>query len=412
MAGDGAGRPAQSSVEAVRHSDDALVAGVAAPSKQAVSSTVEEEAMAGTTSQLGSSLRPISTDRLMQPTAESASSVAPLATYSQFLELLKQPSAEAAVKEVREFIGEFPANLTRPQAARRIHSFLSDICQQLLAVRTFVNALGGTMEEAQDATLDHLEKFVVLKLYKLLFRHAAADVREDERVGRCLRDVSASMQMPTLSKEHGESFAQAVEELRKVDQYKAPRDKAFVMLRVYRTIESLLAEDVFLARANVYDGDERGDGCEQVSALSAALELAIVEASPQNLFSNIEFTRAFHHPSRVSAEERDCVSHFSQALATVAGVANSRMGAGVAGGSSGSLFQEASGSAIAWATSPMHQAETSSAWLADAGVTFQFEGRSAEDLLVGEVDVLLEEYHRMAQALRELVGIQATGSPR
>jgi hypothetical protein len=330
-----------------------------------------------------------------------------LATYSQFLELLKQPSAEAAVKEVREFIGEFPANLTRPQAARRIHSFLSDICQQLLAIRTFVNALGGTMEDAQDVTLDHLEKFVVLKLYKLLFRHAAADVREDERVGRCLREASASALVPDeLSKEHGESFSLALEEIRKVDQYKAPRDKAFVMLRAYRIIESLIAEDTFSARAMVYDGDDGGERCEQQVSIPGALEVAIVEAAPQNLFSNIEFTRAFRHPSRLTAEERDCLGHFSQALSSIAGVPNPRMGAGLVGGA---LARDASGASnLAWAASL--KVEASPAWLVDAGVTFQFEGRSAEDLLVGEVDVLLEEYHRMARALRELAGVPSTGS--
>lgn len=31
----------------------------------------------------------------------------------------------------------------------------------------------------------------------------------------------------------------------------------------------------------------------------------------------------------------------------------------------------------------------------DAGVTFTFEDRTAEDLLFGEVEALLDEYHKM-----------------
>lgn len=279
-------------------------------------------------------------------------------------------------------------------ATQRIASNLP----QLLAVRAFVSAIGGSMEEVQEVTLDHLEKFVVLKLYKLLFRHAAADVREDERIGRCLRDASASTSLPTFSKEHSERFAQAVEELRKVDQYKAPREKAFVMLRACRIIEALVAEDAFPARRQAYDGEDRGDRCEEVSALCGALEIVVVEAAPQNLFSNIEFTRAFRHPSRIIAEERELLNQLSQALAAVAGVRPMH--------ASGSLAQESLASAAAWASAP----QASPTWLADAGITFLFEGRSAEDLLVGEVDELLEEYHRMARALRELAGVSVAGS--
>jgi hypothetical protein len=42
----------------------------------------------------------------------------------------------------------------------------------------------GVLQTAQPAE--------VLKLYKLLFRHAPADLREDERVEKCIRAASAS----------------------------------------------------------------------------------------------------------------------------------------------------------------------------------------------------------------------------
>lgn len=41
-------------------------------------------------------------------------------------------------------------------------------------------------------------------------------------------------------------------------------------------------------------------------------------------------------------------------------------------------------------------------WLMDAGVTFNFEDRSAPDLLFGEVEELLDEYQKMICALRDL----------
>lgn len=55
------------------------------------------------------------------------------------MERFKHPSAQAVVNEIRDFVNEFPANLTRLQAARRIHHFLGQVTPKLLQV-------GGEME--------------------------------------------------------------------------------------------------------------------------------------------------------------------------------------------------------------------------------------------------------------------------
>jgi len=63
----------------------------------------------------------------------------PRYSYSHFVERFKHPSAQAVVNEIRDFVNEFPANLTRLQAARRIHHFLGQVTPKLLQV-------GGEME--------------------------------------------------------------------------------------------------------------------------------------------------------------------------------------------------------------------------------------------------------------------------
>ena len=55
-------------------------------------------------------------------------------SYSHFVERFKHPSAQAVVNEIRDFVNEFPANLTRLQAARRIHHFLGQVTPKLLQV--------------------------------------------------------------------------------------------------------------------------------------------------------------------------------------------------------------------------------------------------------------------------------------
>eukprot|EP00438_Fugacium_kawagutii_P014358 Skav227970 [mRNA] locus=scaffold5474:38904:42285:+ [translate_table: standard] len=60
---------------------------------------------------------------------------------------------QAVVNEIRDFVNDFPANLSRLMAARRIHEFLGKATP------------------------------------KLLFRHDPADIREDERADRALREA-------------------------------------------------------------------------------------------------------------------------------------------------------------------------------------------------------------------------------
>jgi len=77
------------------------------------------------------------------------------------------------VDKVREFLNQFPPSLSRPQAARRIHDFLATPVPTLAAAKVFAEADG----DGGDATFiaaEGLEKFLVLKLFKLLFRHAPA----------------------------------------------------------------------------------------------------------------------------------------------------------------------------------------------------------------------------------------------
>lgn len=44
---------------------------------------------------------------------------------------------EVVVNEIRDFVNAFPANLSRLEAARRIHQFLAQVTPKLLQVQAF-----------------------------------------------------------------------------------------------------------------------------------------------------------------------------------------------------------------------------------------------------------------------------------
>jgi len=272
------------------------------------------------------------------------------------------------VNQVRDFVMDFRPNLPRSEAARRIHEFVTATAPVLAASEAFAG--DGGVAIATDEAAEGLEKFVVLKLHKVLFRHSLADVREDEHAERCLQQASSSLE--ELPLEMHAQLGAAAAELRKVDQYRAPRDKVVVLLNAYRIVEGAVGDYRRAVVAGHAASESPGGAGEEERLLTRMLEAVVVQAAPPNFFSNLEFSRYFRHPSRRTAEERRCIPAFALALTRVTG--------GAAAASTADLPQ----------------------WLTDAGVTLRFESRSADDLLVGEVDELLDEYHRLLQALRDL----------
>jgi len=308
--------------------------------------------------------------------------------HQQFLDRLKHQSAQSVVNEVRDFVTCFTADLSRRQAARRIHDFVSDVTPRLTQTKAFADL---SADEATEVAMEGIEKFVVLKLHKLLFRHSPADLREDEHVESCIRAASSSSSLPAgLSAQALKTFEEAVVELQQLDQYRAPRDKAVCMLNAYRLVEGILVEEAFnKGSAKDNDADEEG------GLLRRLLVALITRSASPNFYSNVEFVQAFRHPSRVTAEEQQSFRELSAALAAVIGSARSARG-GAADGGAGSDVGEALG---ADAGGPLPD------WLVDAGVTFHFEGHSAGDLKVGDLDELFDGYRKMARALRELAGV-------
>lgn len=281
--------------------------------------------------------------------------------YHQFIEKFRHPSSQAIVNEVRSFVTWFPMSLPRALAARRIHSFLTDTTPKLLAVDAFVQ---DTSDGAQRGAAEGLERFVVLKLHKLLFRHSLADLAEDDRVDRCIRESPLGALPFDPSSGMSSHFDAAISELRKVVHFRAPRDKVVCLLNAYHLIEAILESTV--------QQSEEKDLC-----MHHLLTALIIHAAPPNIFSNVEYAVAFRHPVRITAEEQSCLQDFRKTLLMV-------------------VKQSGTDPAT------LMSSEDLPSWLSNAGVSFRFETRSSTDVNVGEVEDLLSEYHRMVEVLQEL----------
>lgn len=217
------------------------------------------------------------------------------ADYKVFLEMFKHSSAQSVVNLVREFVLKFSANLSRPSAARKIHDFLADATDRLVRTEVFANS---GIEDVHVQAAEFLEKFVVLKLHKVLFRHDPNDFAEDERIEQGLQQPGLDV-LPFQDNEG--RLDQAITELRKIDQYRAPRDKSVCMMNAV----GMVNEELKLRGIEVNLHEK-----VNIDVFLQVLTAVVVRAAPQNFFSNVQFTSHFRDPARMSPDERLIIQQF------------------------------------------------------------------------------------------------------
>jgi len=348
---------------------------VPASAVQAVSPAVSATAAAA----------PAGDDALVRKTAEKSS-------YQTFLDRFRHPSSQDVINEVRDFVTDFPNDLTRLQAAQRVHDFLSVTTPRLAASEVFVEERS---EEARRGVEEHFERFVLTKLHKVLYRNLPADIKQDEIADQRLQEkqqASAGRGSlgPELSEESQELFVKATDCLRMINQYQIPGSKVICMLNAYRLVDNVVEELRWKGEAaatnTVDDANNLEGSVEEGTILRRVLQALVIEAAPPNFFSNVEFAAAFRHPPRTTAEERRCLRDFSAALGAATGVTPRVPTLAIGAGGS-------------WTWGGF---EDLPLWLEGTGVSFRFEGAEAGNLLIGEVDELLGAYHRMASVLGSL----------
>eukprot|EP00927_Polykrikos_kofoidii_P046745 TRINITY_DN40883_c0_g1_i1.p1 TRINITY_DN40883_c0_g1~~TRINITY_DN40883_c0_g1_i1.p1 ORF type:complete len:423 (-),score=54.01 TRINITY_DN40883_c0_g1_i1:95-1273(-) len=218
----------------------------------------------------------------------------PQSGFSLFRERLKHPSAQIVVHKMREFVQLFPQTLPRAEAARRLHQFLGTILEMMMVDCAVFAA--ETDDEAKASTAEGLEKFLISLMHARLFATEATDAIEDA----IIRKRIVSLQWITfhhlgVPSVDATLLDLAVQELRRMDSYKAPRDKLVCIINACRVINDVLKLTL----------EEKGASKRPMSAddFLPLLILCVTRANPPRLNSNLEFIAAFRHPSRLVAED-------------------------------------------------------------------------------------------------------------
>ena len=253
--------------------------------------------------------------------------------YHTFLDKLKQPGAADVVKSIKGFVINFKAGRLPGLEARSIDSDSNDDDDEdwsasnmpgsgnpmSAIVRNFLNTTiarlrahdlwRGCDEIEWQNTVEGLEKFLMGKVYSKAFAPTASDKRRDKDIERKIATLAfiqpKHLDIRNVDRgDYEDDWELAAGELRKVNSYRAPRDKVVCILNCCRVVTKLLTK----AAGSV--GSLPG-----ADEFLPALIYTVLRANPENLHSNIEYIASFRNPSCLTSEPGYFFTHLTSAVA-------------------------------------------------------------------------------------------------
>jgi len=215
------------------------------------------------------------------------------------------------ILQLRDFVTHFPRQLPREEAARRIHRFLNSTLDMMMTECVVFAA--DADKEGKANTAEGLEKFLLSRLHARVFATEPSDSKEDDALRRQIGQLQwvdfENLGIPAVDPS---LLDLAVSELRRIDSYKAPRDKLVCILNACRVINDVL-------KRTLEESSASGAKTQSFSAddFLPLLIYACIKANPPRLHSNLEFVAAFRHPSRLVAEDAYFLTALQSAAAFV-----------------------------------------------------------------------------------------------
>ncbi len=219
--------------------------------------------------------------------------------FQRFLDQIKHRSAEPIAQYLRSFLKEFSKRVwTTTEQVKIISDFQDFIASKMQNFPPF-----SSMDEHDfDNALEGMEKLIMNRLYNKTFSpEIPLKRRDDSHEEDVIRDSileeklkiwrwveGRHLDLPASFLQNGDAFVRlASEELLKINNFRAPRDKVICMLNCCKVIFGLLRQS---------KTEENAD------AFLPILIYIVLKAQPKNLVSNINYIQRFRSQDRLSGE--------------------------------------------------------------------------------------------------------------
>ncbi|PWZ03524.1 hypothetical protein BCV70DRAFT_197734 [Testicularia cyperi] len=232
--------------------------------------------------------------------------------FNRFLEQMKHRTAQPVSEYVRSFIKGFAKKPYRTQdQVKLIFDFLDFIAARMRECEVWQNLSESDFENAKEA----IEKLVMNRLYPYTFTPAVqkegrwavqTDDLERDRVLKQRMNLFSWLREEHLDVpvgDHSRGFIEfSIQELLKINHYKAPRDKLICILNCCKVIFGMIRHLSTQENADTF---------------IPVLIFVVLKANPDNLISNVEYISRFRSPERLSSESGYYLSSLMGAIAFI-----------------------------------------------------------------------------------------------
>lgn len=227
---------------------------------------------------------------------------------TQFLTKMADSRASDLVGLVTSFVQQVQRKEVEPERdAQQVQEFLDTAESRLRSHELWRDSSPAEL----DASGEDLERYIMKKLHNRCFASDDRDRRMDAHLSARIAHLSAILQPEHLdlpSRLRNESsISVASQELRRMNQYKAPRDKLQSVLNCCRVVSKQALSSSSCSNSEAEPRSSADD-------ILPVLILALLRANPPQLWSNIEYIRRFRGSSRLHGES---MYYFTNAVSAV-----------------------------------------------------------------------------------------------
>ncbi|KAG0294353.1 hypothetical protein BGZ96_001348 [Linnemannia gamsii] len=209
--------------------------------------------------------------------------------FHKFLEQMRHRSAKPIIGYFHSFLKEFDKKpWTVNEQIKIIHDFLEFITGKMEMCELWRNVSDQEFENAREG----IEKLVMNRLFGYTFSPSTTDDAERDEVLtqkiRIFRWIKPE-HLDIPDSPHNTAYLdKAQDELKKINGYKAPRDKVICILNCCKFIFTLIRRS---------EGNSKG-----ADTFLPILIYVVLQANPPNLVSNVQYISRFRNPDKLQAE--------------------------------------------------------------------------------------------------------------
>ncbi|XVF29811.1 hypothetical protein REPUB_Repub16aG0003200 [Reevesia pubescens] len=213
--------------------------------------------------------------------------------FDSFLDRMRNPASLDLVRSIKSFIVSFSFYAANPENdGKRIQEFFETMEG---AIRDHPLWAASSDSEIDNA-LEGLEKYVMTKLHSRTFASSAEDVKMDGEISDKIRLLQTFLRPqhldipPILQNEA--SWLLAEKELKRINAFKAPREKLLCIMNCCRVINNLLLN------ASISEDHVLGGADDFLPVLI----YVTIKANPPQLHSNLKFIQLYRRQGKLVSE--------------------------------------------------------------------------------------------------------------